>query len=333
MEDRFLSKGQQMTNTNKEEKGGAVTNSPQQKVPSMISPKDELPARSVNHKARLKTRRVIAIETPYKGVSEHDYQIEKRRLQVEILRIQQKLIKNGQRLCILFEGRDAAGKGSTIKRFTENIMPAHTRVEALGVPSKKESKYWFRRYEKRLPDSGEIVFFDRSWYSRALIEPTMGYCSKKQYEYFMRKVLHWEHGLIDKGLLLIKFYLSVSPDTQLIRFEDRLNNPLTFWKLSGNDLEARKKWEVFTHYKELMFAHASSEKSPWVVVGSNTKREARLTCMLHVVRLLSGGKFAHLTGEDITSAHSIKLGGVKFQGLTLQQLAILKELKLQGSDY
>ena len=159
MEDRNLSKGQRMTNTSKEEKDGAVTNVPQQKVPSMISPKDELPARSVNHKARLKTRRVIAIETPYKGVSEHDYQIEKRRLQVEILRIQQKLIKNGQRLLILFEGRDAAGKGSTIKRFTENIMPAHARVEALGVPSKKESKYWFRRYEKRLPDSGEIVFF------------------------------------------------------------------------------------------------------------------------------------------------------------------------------
>ena len=332
MEDRNLSKGQRMTNTSKEEKDGAVTNVPQQKVPSMINLKDKSSTRSVNHKAGLKTRRIITIETPYQGVSEQDYQIEKRRLQVELLRIQQKLIKNSQRLLVLFEGRDAAGKGSTIKRFTENIIPAHARVEALGVPSKKESKHWFRRYEKRLPDSGEVVFFDRSWYSRALIEPTMGYCSKKQYEYFMKKVLHWEHGLIDRGLLLIKFYLSVSPDTQLIRFEDRLNNPLTFWKLSGNDLEARKKWEVFTHYKELMFAHASSEKSPWVVIGSNTKREARLTSMLHVVRLLSGRQFEHLTGEDITATQSIKLAGVKFQGLTLQQLAILKELKVQGSD-
>ena len=332
MEDRNLSKGQRMTNTSKEEKDGAVTNVPQQKVPSMINLKDKSSTRSVNHKAGLKTRRIITIETPYQGVSEQDYQIEKRRLQVELLRIQQKLIKNSQRLLVLFEGRDAAGKGSTIKRFTENIIPAHARVEALGVPSKKESKHWFRRYEKRLPDSGEVVFFDRSWYSRALIEPTMGYCSKKQYEYFMKKVLRWEHGLIDKGLLLIKFYLSVSPDTQLIRFEDRLNNPLTFWKLSGNDLEARKKWEVFTHYKELMFAHASSEKSPWVVIGSNTKREARLTSMLHVVRLLSGRQFEHLTGEDITATQSIKLAGVKFQGLTLQQLAILKELKVQGSD-
>ena len=153
-----------MTNTSKEDKDGAVTNAPQQKVPSMISLKDKSSTRSVSHKAGLKTRRIITIETPYKGVSEQDYQIEKRRLQVEILRIQQKLIKNGQRLLILFEGRDAAGKGSTIKRFTENIIPAHTRVEALGVPGKKESKYWFRRYEKRLPDSGEIVFFDRSWY-------------------------------------------------------------------------------------------------------------------------------------------------------------------------
>ncbi|MBO6703819.1 MAG: hypothetical protein JJ921_15865 [Pseudomonadales bacterium] len=127
----------------------------------------------------MKARKIKVIETPYEGVSQEDYQIEKRRLQVEILKIQQKIISQDRRLIILFEGRDAAGKGSTIKRFTENIIPAHFRTEALGIPSGKESKYWFRRYEKKFPKLGELVFFDRSWYSRALIEPTMGYCSRK----------------------------------------------------------------------------------------------------------------------------------------------------------
>lgn len=281
----------------------------------------------------MKPRNIKSIETPYQDVSEHDYQIEKRRLQVEILKIQQKAIKNDQRIIVLFEGRDAAGKGSTIKRFTENIMPSHTRVEELGIPSDKESKYWFKRYEKRFPKSGELVFFDRSWYSRALIEPTMGYCTKKQYKYFMNKVLKWEHGLIDAGLILIKFYLSVDRDTQLIRFEDRLNNPLNFWKFSSNDLKARKKWEIFTRYKELMFAHTSSKESPWVVVGANTKKEARLTCMLHMVRLLGNHAFEPLTGEDVTKTHSIRIGGVKFRGLTLQQMAVLKELKDQEHYY
>ena len=280
-----------------------------------------------NASTSMKARNITAIETPYNEVSDHDYQIEKRRLQVEILKIQQRVIKNNQRLIILFEGRDAAGKGSTIRRFTENIMPAHTRIEALGIPDKKESKYWFKRYEKRFPKQGEIVFFDRSWYSRALIEPTMAYCTKRQYEYFMKKVLEWEHALISNGTLLVKFYLSVDRETQLIRFEDRLNNPLTFWKFSDNDLEARRKWEVFTRYKEVMFAHTSSLQSPWVVVGANTKREARLTCMLHVVRLLGNESFESLTGEDVNKTHSIRVGGVKFRGLTLQQLAVLKELK------
>lgn len=232
-------------------------------------------------------------------------------------------------MIILFEGRDAAGKGSTIKRFTENIIPAHFRTEALGIPSGKESKYWFRRYEKKFPKPGELVFFDRSWYSRALIEPTMGYCSRKQYNYFMKKVLDWEHNLIDSGILLVKFYLSIDSDTQLIRFEDRLNSPLTFWKFSDNDLKARKKWEIFTQYKEQMFGHTSSDISPWVVVNANNKKEARLTSMLYFVRLLGNNSFEPLTGEDITKTHSIKVGGVKFRGLTLQQLAVLKELKDQ----
>jgi len=279
----------------------------------------------------MKIRKLKSIETPYKGVSEESYQVEKRRLQVELLKIQQRLIKEKQRTVIVFEGRDAAGKGSTIKRFMENLIPAHVRVVALGIPTPKESKYWFRRYENYFPAAGEIVFFDRSWYNRALIEPTMGYCTEKQYKYFMKKVLEWEHKHIENGVNIVKFYLSVDKEAQLYRFEDRLSSPLTYWKFSVNDLEARKKWEVFTRYKEQMFAHTSSEKSPWVAVNANKKREARLTSMLYLVRLFGNKRFEPLTGEDITKTHSIKLGGVKFRGLTLQQLAVLRELKDQES--
>ena len=277
----------------------------------------------------MKLRKIKKIETPYTGISESDYQAEKRRLQVELLKIQQRLIKTDQKLVVVFEGRDAAGKGSTIKRFTENLMPNHYKVIALGIPNESESKYWFRRYEKHFPLDGNISFFDRSWYSRALIEPTMGYCSEARYKRFIKNVLSWEHKHIDNGLLLTKFYLSIDKETQLFRFQDRMSSPLTYWKFSQNDLHARKKWELFTRYKEQMFNYTSSEKSPWVVVHANTKKEARLTCMLYLVRAFGRRSFEPLTGEDIIAKHSISVGGVKFRDLSLQQLAVLKELKEQ----
>jgi len=281
----------------------------------------------------MRVKKLTAIETPYAGVGEEDYQVEKRRLQVELLRIQKRVMQEGKRVVIVFEGRDAAGKGSAIKRFTENMIPSNFKVVALGIPTPKESRNWFARYKKHFPEPGQVVFFDRSWYTRALIEPTMGYCSESQYKYFMKKVLDWEHKQIDDGVLMIKFYLSIDQDTQLYRFESRLDNPLTYWKFSENDLKAREKWEVFTRFKEQMFAHTTSEKSPWVVVNANKKREARLTTMLHLVRLLGRKRFEPLTGEDVTKTYSLKLGGVKFRGLTLQQLTVLEELKEQESYF
>jgi len=277
----------------------------------------------------MKRKNIRIIENPYQDISEGDYQIEKRRLQVELLKIQQWLIRKELSLVIIFEGRDAAGKGSTIKRFTENLIPANFAIHALGVPTQSESKYWFRRYESLFPKPGHIAFFDRSWYSRALIEPTMGYCSENRYKRFMKKVLGWEHNHIENGLFMVKFYLSVDQDTQLIRFENRLNNPLTYWKFSKNDLNARKKWALFTKYKDQMFEHTSSKTSPWVVVNANSKKQARLTSMLYLVRFFGRRKFEPLTGEDVRVSHSISVGGVKFADLTLQQLAILKELKEQ----
>lgn len=266
------------------------------------------------------------IENPYAGVSLKDYHIEKRRLQLELLTIQQKVVKLEQRLCVIFDGRDAAGKGSTILRFTQNLMPKYYRTVDLGVPTPKESKYWFHRYEKHLPKPGETVFFDRSWYNRSLIEPTMGYCTQAQYEYFMHKVLEWEHKLIDDGLMLVKFYLSVDPENQLYRFQERLSNPLKFWKFSENDFHARKKWETFTKYKEQMFAYTASKKSPWVVINSNSRKESRLTCMLYVVKSVGNKKFIPLTGEDTTDKYNIEVNGVSFNGNNKLQHSVLKEI-------
>ena len=271
------------------------------------------------------------IENPYESIGLKDYHIEKRRLQLELLNIQQNIVKKNQKLCIIFDGRDAAGKGSTILRFTENLMPQHYRVVALGIPTKKESKYWFNRYEKHLLKSGEIVFFDRSWYNRATIEPTMGYCTKKQYEYFMSKVLKWEHYLIDNGLKLMKFYLSVDREHQLGRFQERLSDPLKFWKFSPNDLHARKKWETYTKYKNQMFTHTSSKKSPWYNVDANSKMEARLNCMLQVVKKYGDKKFIPLTGVDVGKKYSIEINGIAFDNLSQLQYSTLKEV-VEGKD-
>ncbi|MEE9425342.1 MAG: hypothetical protein V3V18_10250 [Methylococcales bacterium] len=269
---------------------------------------------------------VRRIQTPYSGISLHDYWVEKNRLQFELLRIQQNVVSEGRQLAITLDGRDAAGKGATIKRFIENLMPKNYHVAELGIPTKKESKRWFLRYEKHMPKPGEIVFFDRSWYNRALIEPTMGYCTKAQYKYFMSKVLDWEHKLLDENIELVKFYLSVDSKTQLVRFNDRVNDPFKFWKLSPTDLQARKKWDTFTNYKEQMLAHTSSQRSPWVTVNSNSKLESRLTCMLHVVRLFGNKKFTPLTGQDVYKNYAIKIDGVPFKGLSAQQFAVLNEL-------
>lgn len=270
--------------------------------------------------------RIRRIETPYGGVSASEYQVEKRRLQYELLKIQQRVAACRRRVAVVFEGRDAAGKGSTIKRFAEHLMPRHYKIVELGVPSAKESRNWFRRYEAHMPEEGEIVFFDRSWYTRALVEPTMGYCSKSRYRYFMNRVLKWEEDLVRSGVEIVKFYLSVDIKTQLIRFNERMNDPLKFWKLSENDLKARKKWERFSNYKEQMFARTSSELLPWVIVNSNSKREAALTCMLYMVRL-NGAEFVPLTGEMVDTEYEIELKGVSFKGLSAKQYAVIAGLK------
>ncbi len=185
---------------------------------------------------------IIYNRTEYSELTNSQYRKEKRRLQIELLKLQEWTIDSNQRIAILLEGRDAAGKGSTIQRFIENLMPKATKIVELGVPNKKQEKNWFKTWEKRLPKKGTITFFDRSWYSRALIQPAMGYCSENQYKYFMKKVNNWENTLIEKGLKLIKIYLSISKENQKLRFQFRKDHDLKYWKLSTNDWKAHKNW-------------------------------------------------------------------------------------------
>ena len=215
----------------------------------------------------------------FNDITDSQYRKEKFRLQIELLKLQEWVLMHNKRVAIIFEGRDAAGKGSAIKRIVENLMPKHHRVVELGSPNSKQNKSWFKTYEKKLPKSGEIVFFDRSWYSRAMIQPTMNYCSSAQYKYFMRKVNRWEENKIKNGLILIKFYLSIDKDTQIKRFNFRRNHILKYWKLTENDVESLSKWDKYTYYKTKMFEKTSTEISPWIIINAKNKLTARLNAI------------------------------------------------------
>ena len=212
------------------------------------------------------------------------YEKEKYRLQVELLKLQEWVKENNKKVAIVFEGRDAAGKGSTIKRFVEYLDPKGFRIVALGVPTEEEKNNWFARYEKHLPNPGEIVFFDRSWYNRAVVEPAMGYCTEEQYKEFMDNVVDWEENLIkDDELILIKFWFSITKEKQLKRFEIRKASPLKYWKFSPNDAKVLDKWEIISNFKNQMFTKTSSKLSPWVIINSNDKKIGRLNAMRYVL--------------------------------------------------
>jgi len=274
---------------------------------------------------------IVYNRTQYKELTPEQYQKEKRRLQIELLKLQEWVMDQDQRIALLFEGRDAAGKGATIRRFIERLMPKSVRMEELGVPSPTQNKKWLKTYEKLLPDPGEIVFFDRSWYSRALIQPTMNYCTEKQYHYFVSKVNDWEESLVNKELILIKFYLSVSKRSQTLRFRLREASPLKYWKLSENDLEAASEWDLFTFYKEQMFRKTSTEKNPWIVINSDNKMIARLNAMRYVLSHIdyAGKKFlrAKKWTREIPE-YRITIDDVLFDNLTKEQYELL--FSLQG---
>ena len=215
------------------------------------------------------------------------YDSEKYQIQVELLKLQEWVTKNNKKVAIVFEGRDAAGKGSTIKRFTEYLNPRGFKIVALGLPTEEEKQNWFGRYEKHLPKPGEIVFFDRSWYNRAVVEPAMGYCTEEQYTDFMNKVIPWEEKLISDGVILIKFWFSITQEKQIKRFELRQQSPLKYWKFSPNDAKVLDKWEVIGNFKNQMFNKTSSRMSPWVIINSNDKKIGRLNAMRYVLSVIN----------------------------------------------
>ena len=222
-----------------------------------------------------------------KQINHIRYEKELRYLQAELVNFQQWISKNKLRVAVIFEGRDAAGKGGSIKRFVEHMNPRSMRVVALAKPTEVEQGQWyFRRYIKELPNPGEIVFFDRSWYNRAVVEPVMGFCNKKQYERFMVQVPGFEHMLYEDGVILIKFWFSISKEEQKKRFDSRLQNPLKIWKFSPVDMKGQDLWDKYTHYKELMFSKTHTTFSPWIIVKTNDKRTARLETIRYVLSKL-----------------------------------------------
>ena len=212
------------------------------------------------------------------------YEAELRELQSEMVSLQKWIERKQLRVAILFEGRDAAGKGGSIKRFKEHLNPRKSRVVALARPTNIEKKQWyFRRYIKVLPNAGEIVFFDRSWYNRAVVEPVMGFCDKNQYKKFMMQVLEFEHLLYEDNLIIIKFWFSISKEEQRKRFESRLNNPLKKWKFSPLDMKGQEFWNQYTHYKEQMFSRTHTDFCPWIIVKANNKQQARLESLRYIL--------------------------------------------------
>ncbi|MGB5555754.1 MAG: polyphosphate kinase 2 [Flavobacteriaceae bacterium] len=212
------------------------------------------------------------------------YEQELLALQAEFVDLQRWVAKTNKRVCIIFEGRDAAGKGSSIRRFTEHLNPRSMRVVALNKPTEVERGQWyFRRYIKELPNPGEIVFFDRSWYNRAVVEPVMGFCNEDDYQKFMVQVPEFEHMLYEDGVEIVKFWFSISKDEQIKRFNARLENPLKLWKFSPVDKEGQKLWDKYTFFKEQMFSKTHTTFSPWIIVKTNNKKEARLESMRYVL--------------------------------------------------
>jgi polyphosphate kinase 2 len=225
---------------------------------------------------------------PYpKRVRRREYERGKKDLQIELLKVQNWVKETGQRIIILFEGRDAAGKGGTIKRFMEHLNPRSARVVALEKPTEAEHGQWyFQRYIAHFPTSGEMVFFDRSWYNRAGVERVMGFCKPLEYLEFLRQAPEFERMLVNSGILLFKYWFSVSRDEQLRRFVARRDDPLKHWKLSPIDIKSLDRWDDYTEAKKAMFFNTDTADAPWTVVKADDKKRARLNCMRHFLHSL-----------------------------------------------
>ena len=240
-------------------------------------------------------------------ISNKEYEKELAKLQIELVKLQEWIKEKGLKVVCIFEGRDAAGKGGVIKRITESLNPRICRVVALGTPTEREKTQWyFQRYVPHLPAAGEMVLFDRSWYNRAGVERVMGFCSDEEYQEFMRSCPEFERMLVRSGIILIKYWFSVSDDEQERRFQGRIKDPTKRWKLSPMDLESRKMWVEYSKAKDQMFAHTDIKQAPWYVVNADVKKHARLNCIKHLLSMIP---YEDLTPEPIELEPREKAGG------------------------
>ena len=247
----------------------------------VLTPKNLKKLNSKKGLLALLSKEPINIERAIRYV---DYQKKLVQLQAELIRLQTWAINKEERIIVVFEGRDAAGKGGAIRRLTERINPRHMRIVALSKPTKDEQSQWyFQRYVEQLPKAGEIVFFDRSWYNRAVIEPVNGFCTKKEYEIFMDQVNDFERMILQSGIHVVKIYMSISKKEQSKRFEEIKSDPLKQWKMTKLDEKAQFFWDDYTVYKKAMFEKTNTEISPWKIIRANRKTEARINVINHIL--------------------------------------------------
>ncbi len=271
----------------------------QRKVPKTKKPKTVEKNKKLKlNKEEKKQYKIENINGAFvKKIKNKYYEQELKKLQIELVKLQEWVKNNGLKIVVIFEGRDAAGKGGVIKRITESLNPRICRVEALGTPTEKEKSQWyFQRYVPRLPSAGEIVLFDRSWYNRAGVEKVMGFCTDEEYREFLRSCPEFERMLVRSGIILIKYWFSVSDEEQERRFQARLNDRTKRWKLSPMDLESRRKWIEYSQAKDEMFAHTDIKQAPWFVVNADIKKHARLNCIGHFLKQVP---YEDLTPENI----------------------------------
>jgi polyphosphate kinase 2 len=276
------------------------------KVEKKSTPKQKAPnKKKISFREKMKAKGKVQV---WKKLETIEYEKELASLQVELLKFQNHVKDKGLKILMIFEGRDAAGKGGTIKRITEHLNPRGARVVALEKPNEKESTQWyFQRYVTHLPAAGEIVLFDRSWYNRSMVEPVMGFCTERQHHKFLKDAPEFEEMLVDEGIQLFKFYFSVSKDEQERRFKARETDPLKQYKLSPVDKESQRLWDEYSLAKFMMLSATHTDSAPWTIVKSDNKKKARLNCIKHILNFVDYPE--KLKSEEIKVDRSIIVYG------------------------